>query len=305
MAVTVGILMATFNGARFLDEQLLSIERQSHADWHLSVSDDGSTDATRDIIEAFRCDHPGQVEIVAGPGKGFAANFLSLVQSPGVKADYWAFCDQDDHWYDDKLQRAVQWLDQAPATLPALYCSRTRLIDADGRSLGLSPDWSRTISFRNALVQNIASGNTMVFNESARDLLSGFALVDAPFHDWLLYLVVTGCGGRVLFDHVPQVDYRQHGGNAMGPWGGAAAHWQRLKIVAGGTYGDWMEANLAALQGIEHRLSDETRELMEQLKSKRKSSGFARVMQLRRVGVYHQSPVATLLLMAAAISGKV
>lgn len=303
--MTVGILMATYNGARFLGEQLLSIERQSSPNWHLSVSDDGSVDATLDIIEAFRRDHPGRVEVVAGPGQGFAANFLSLLRRPRVKAEYWAFCDQDDRWDEDKLQRAVHWLDQAPAAQAALYCSRTRLIDADGASLGLSPDWSRAISFRNALVQNIASGNTMVFNESARDLLSGPAPVAAPFHDWLLYLAVTGCGGRVFFDREPHMDYRQHGANVLGPWGGAAALWQRLKIVADGTYGHWMEENMEALQGIEGRLSGEARKLMEQFMSKRKPSGFARAMQLRRAGVYHQSAIATLLLMTAAISGKV
>ena len=105
-AAHVTILMCTKNGAAFLDNQLKSIADQTHAKWTLFVSDDGSTDATGNILKRFADSHEQKTAVRNGPGKGVSANFLSLATDPAIDADYFAFSDQDDVWYEDKLARA-------------------------------------------------------------------------------------------------------------------------------------------------------------------------------------------------------
>ena len=104
-----------------------------------------------------------RLDVRIGPGKGFVANFLSLACDTAIKADYYGFCDQDDLWDADKLERALAWLDAAPRGMPALYCARTRLIAEDGGDIGFSPFFGKPLTFRNALVQSIAGGNTTWF----------------------------------------------------------------------------------------------------------------------------------------------
>ncbi len=136
------------------------------------ASDDGSTDATAAILSDF-LDRFGslQVKICNGPKRGFVANFLSLACDRSIAADYYAFSDQDDVWEPQKLSRAVTWLETIAPNVPAMFCSRTRLIDEDGQECGFSPLFRRKPAFRNALVQSIAGGNTIVFNDAARQLL--------------------------------------------------------------------------------------------------------------------------------------
>lgn len=164
----VAILLCTYHGQHYLAEQLDSFAAQSHPNWEIWASDDGSEDDTHAILEAYQQKWPaGRLSIHFGPAEGFAANFLSLTCKASIKADYYAYSDQDDVWEAGKLERAVRWLETIPPNIPALYCGRTRLVDADNNEIGLSPLFSKPPSFANALMQNIGGGNTMVFNNAA------------------------------------------------------------------------------------------------------------------------------------------
>jgi len=194
---SVAILLATYNGGAFLREQLASYEAQHHGNWYVWASDDGSTDRTLEILAEYQERWGKRMTVVAGPHQGFVANFLSLVCRPEINADYYAYSDQDDLWEPEKLTRAVAWLSMVPPSIPALYCARTRLVDEQGRDRGFSPLMRRPPSFANALMQNIAGGNTMVFNAAACALLRSVEPgVEVVTFDWWTYLVVTGCGGR-------------------------------------------------------------------------------------------------------------
>src|SRR5262249_25590709 len=179
----VAVLLCTMNGAAFLREQLDSFARQFHRNWALIVSDDGSHDQTRDIVAQFAVGRPQQVVLRRGPEQGPCANFLSLATDSTIVADFFAFSDQDDVWHEDKLSRAVGWLATVPASTPALYLARTELIGADGRSRGFSTVFARPPGFRNALVQSIGGGNTMVFNRAARELLAVATRGEVVMHD--------------------------------------------------------------------------------------------------------------------------
>ena len=197
----VAVLMCTMQGQHFLAEQLNSIATQTHPRWAIWASDDGSDDHTHAILEYYQS-HWGEdrISIHAGPAEGSTANFLSLTCRADIDADYFAYADQDDIWESDKLERAVNWLKTVPDGVPALYGSRTLLVDARNQHIGYSPLFDREPDFRNALVQSIAGGNTMVFNRAARDLLrQAGENVEAVTHDWWAYMLVTSCGGAVHY----------------------------------------------------------------------------------------------------------
>ena len=107
-------------------------------------------------------------------------------------------------------------------------------VDQENHPLGLSLPYKRPAVFANTLVQNIASGNTMVFNEAARKLLvQAGPQVDIDLHDWWTYMLVTGMGGQVLFDHAPTVRYRQHPNNLWGMNTSLKSQWMRIRKLFG------------------------------------------------------------------------
>ena len=129
MEPSVAILLCTLDGARFLPDQLDSINRQWHGNLRLWVSDDCSSDDTLALLSTnfFGRDQKPAV-VLSGPQKGHTANFLSLACNSDIDADYYAFADQDDIWEAEKLSRAVGMLESLPQDSPSLYCARTRAI---------------------------------------------------------------------------------------------------------------------------------------------------------------------------------
>src|SRR5476651_1484841 len=237
----VAILLCTYQGQRYLAEQLASFEIQYHSNWSVWASDDGSKDDTRAILAAYQEKWPkGSLHVLSGPAEGFAANFVSLTCNDLVEADLYAYSDQDDIWEADKLARAVQWLQSLPADVPGLYCSRTRIVDADNNEIGLSPLFSKSPGFANALMQNIGGGNTMVFNNSARQLLRDAGENRSVVtHDWWAYMLVAGCGGQVFYDPEPTLRYRQHRGNLVGTNSSWVSRFKRIRMLFQGCFRQW------------------------------------------------------------------
>ncbi len=303
----VAILLCTYHGQHYLAEQLDSFTAQTHSNWEVWASDDGSEDDTHAILEAYQQKWPpGRLSIHFGPAEGFAANFLSLTCKASIEADYYAYSDQDDVWESDKLEQAVRWLQTVPENIPALYCSRTRLVDAENNQIGLSPLFTKPPSFANALMQNVGGGNTMVFNNAARALLSE-AGEDTPVitHDWWAYIVVTGCGGKVFYDSYPSLRYRQHDGNLVGMNATWAARFKRIRMLWDGRFRNWNDSNIAGLRKLLHKLTPEHRKTLERFANARQMSLIPRLIHLKRSGIYRQTLFGNLGLIAAAIFGKI
>lgn len=303
----VAILLCTYHGQHYLAEQLDSFTAQTHSNWEVWASDDGSEDDTHAILEAYQQKWPpGRLSIHFGPAEGFAANFLSLTCKASIEADYYAYSDQDDVWESDKLEQAVRWLQTVPENIPALYCSRTRLVDAENNQIGLSPLFTKPPSFANALMQNVGGGNTMVFNNAARALLSE-AGEDTPVitHDWWAYIVVTGCGGKVFYDSYPSLRYRQHDGNLVGMNATWAARFKRIRMLWDGRFRNWNDSNIAGLRKLQHKLTPEHRKTLERFANARQMSLIPRLIHLKRSGIYRQTLFGNLGLIAAAILGKI
>lgn len=302
----VAILMGVFDGARFLPAQLDSIAAQRHGNWRLVASDDGSRDASPAILAAFAAAWPGRVQLRRGPGQGFAANYLAMVAAEGGSGDWLAFADQDDVWLPDRLARGVAAL--APFAGPALYGSRSLVATADLARQRPSPRCPRPPSFRNALVQNLSGGNTLLANAAAARLLAAAARAGPAVvaHDWWAYQLIAGAGGRVLHDPEPTVIYRQHGGNAIGAGVGWGPRLRRLRRLADGTFRRWSATNLAALAAAADLLTPEARDVLAEFAALRADPlPWRRLRRLRRLGLYRQTRAASAALWLAVLTGRI
>jgi len=299
----VSILLCAYNSGKFLSQQLDSIASQSHVNWVVWVSDDGSQDDTAEVIESYRHawgEH--QISVQDGPRQGFALNFLSLVNDKSIQNDYYAYSDHDDIWHPSKLERAVKWLVSIPKETPALYCGRTCLVNEELKQVGFSPLFTQSPSFANAIVQSIGGGNTMLFNNAARKLLQKVDVSHGVVsHDWLTYQVVTACGGEVFYDASPSVDYRQHADNIVG----ANNHWRarinRIRELVRGTFRYWNASNLLAIQSLGSSLDEKGKAVIEHTKLLRSDSLSTRIKALVKLKLYRQTWLGNVGLVVAII----
>ncbi|MCQ9373883.1 glycosyltransferase family 2 protein [Methyloversatilis sp. XJ19-13] len=303
----VAIFLCTYQGQNYLAEQLESLAAQTHSNWEVWASDDGSEDDTLTILDAYRrLWGPNRLSIHSGPARGFVVNFLHSTCSAALEADYYAYSDQDDIWEADKLERAIIWLRDVPQDVPALYCSRTRLIDEKNTDIGFSPRFAKPPSFANALMQNIGGGNTMLFNNAARTLLQQAGEdIQVVTHDWWVYLAVSGCGGQVLYDTYPSLRYRQHSGNLIGMNAGWAARWARICRRCRGDSRLWNDVHIKALTRIRDRMTPENIRILDCFSSSRNLNVIARIVGLWRSGVHRQTLLGNLGLIAEVLFGKI
>ena len=215
--MSVLVLLATFNGERFLADQLESLQAQTYAPVEVLARDDGSHDRTTALLEAWS--HRMALRWYAGEHVGASRSFWDLLRA-AEPSDYYAFCDQDDVWDADKLEIALEALKKIEAHNPgraALYCSDVRVVDADLCPIADHMVTGFPADYPHSLVKNIAPGCTFVFNHAARQALCRYD-ADAhgiALHDWTAFQIVA-CFGEVAFDPTPHLSYRQHGANAIG-----------------------------------------------------------------------------------------
>jgi len=219
----IDVLMSTFNGAAFLPPQIDSIIAQEHADWRLLIRDDGSSDATLNIIKAY-AERDARIELLTGDSGnlGAFASFMRLVEASD--APYFAFCDQDDVWSPQKLslllEKMIRSETQYGADTPLVVFSDMSvvdenlvLLDASFRHFSqfdpfISRDWRRL------LAQNVVLGCSMLANAAARRAALPYKLRDMPHDQWVA--VNAARSGRIEFIDEATVSYRQHGRNYAG-----------------------------------------------------------------------------------------
>lgn len=208
----VAVVMSTYNGITYVEEQIASILQQLPPHGQLLIRDDGSSDGTQRVIKAMG---DARIHIVEGENIGFANSFLKILASAAPNFDVLMLSDQDDVWLPDKISRACAAL-QGSGDVPTLYCTRQQLVDASLIPFAESQNFPRGPSFENALCENIVTGCTSAMNKAAAHLVCRTGDANAIyFHDWWFYLVVSAFG-RVIYDQKPSILYRQHGGNVIG-----------------------------------------------------------------------------------------
>lgn len=298
--------MATYNGSRFISEQLDSFADQTYQNWAVIVSDDGSQDNTLDILHQYQKNWGKQkLQVLSGPQKGFCQNFLSLCCNDEIDSEYFAFSDQDDVWCAEKLQVAIEYLEQQDPNIPTVYCGRTAYVDENLKPLGLSPLFTYPRRFRNALVQSIAGGNTMVFNRATKKLLEAAGPLEVVSHDWWLYLLVMGAGGKVYYDKIPYIHYRQHPQALIGGNSSLLESMERVFLTIKGRFRQWNDININALLRSQHLLSENNNEVLALFLRLRDSHLLHRCRMLEVCGIYRQTKRGTISLFMAAILGKI
>ena len=302
----IAILMATYNGQRFLSEQLDSFTQQTCTNWRLIASDDNSKDNTIDILKSYQnAWGSNKLEIRQGPSKGFCHNFLNVACDPSIKADYFAFSDQDDVWYPEKLQVAIDYLATQDPTIPTIYCGRTTYVNEDLKIIGQSPLFIYPRRFRNALVQSIAGGNTMVFNPAAKALIEAAGNLNVISHDWWLYIIVMAAGGKVFYDPNPYIYYRQHPNALIGGNTSVAAITERFIMAISGRFKQWNDINILALLQCRHLLTENALEILDLFLRLRNSHLIHRYRMIEVCGLYRQTRRGTISLIIAAMLKKV
>lgn len=287
------VLMSTYNGEAYLREQIDSILFQSEtAD--ILIRDDGSSDQTISILEAYEKQYP-QITVIHGKNVGVVRSFFELLHH-AQGYEYYAFGDQDDIWMEDKLAYAIKALDQMDASKPALYASCSLLVDNDGKALGTTQKCLRELSFYNVLIQNIMPGHAQVFNQAMADFVNRHP-VDVSHvvvHDfWLALLAISF--GQVSFDNEPHTYYRQHTTNEIG-YGHGAFGWltERLRRVMKAKAKEITRQDQEFYDHFARSLtSDQLYELTNLLKSQR--NFFTRLNYLCHAKVYRQKKTETML----------
>ncbi|MGH8050048.1 MAG: glycosyltransferase family 2 protein [Arenimonas sp.] len=209
----ISIALCTYNGERFLDEQLASIAGQTRPPDEVVISDDCSTDNTWSILERFEKAAAFPVRIVRNQtNRGVIANFQQTIAL--CSHEMTALADQDDIWLPDKLKNAERILLSVKNPQETLYCTRLQYVDSTLAMLGLSSIPADT-NFSNAVVENSATGCSVVFGNEIKHIFLRAKSTDMVMHDWWLYLVATAFG-TVIYDAYPSLLYRQHLSNVTG-----------------------------------------------------------------------------------------
>jgi glycosyltransferase involved in cell wall biosynthesis len=294
----VAIIMTTYNGADFIEEQIESILKQRNVNVHLYISDDNSTDSTLNIINDYRQKYSENFQgLFNVQFKSPCKNFLNLVNKINDSYDYYAFSDQDDVWYPDKLEHAINIIDQGHD----LYCGRTEIVNSKLTSFGHSPLFSFPPSFQNAIVQSIAGGNTMVFNKKIFTLLKNNSQVDVQSHDWWTYILATFTGHKVYYDRNSKVLYRQHNHNYNGSNLGVLNKIIRIFFVLLGRYKSWTDKHFLELYKIIDLGTKQSLKTFYQygiLRNRRYLHKFS-LNDINQVGIYRQTALSNIFLKIA------
>ncbi|MBO4837847.1 MAG: glycosyltransferase family 2 protein [Lachnospiraceae bacterium] len=219
MTPRILVLMAAYNGERYLREQIDSVLAQE-GDFALTlrIRDDGSSDGTAAILEEYRSRFPDRVEVLTGENIGYNACFFTLIDSAD-DCDYCALSDQDDVWLPGKLQAAIRALEQESG--PALYASASQMTDAELHPTGLTRLQKKPLAPANTLIQNICPGHNQVMNRALLELVQQPRDISQIYVYDLWIANLAALYGVIRFDPEPRTLYRQHGNNELGSKGSA------------------------------------------------------------------------------------
>ena len=225
---SVLVLMSTYNGEKYLREQLDSIIAQENVRVTILVRDDGSKDSTVEILEDYKSTYPETFILEKGENVGCLKSFFWLMREASEKyTDYesYAFSDQDDVWLKDKLYRGADALAKTEAKYKLYFCA-PQLVDAELKPLSTVVATYK-LSLAEAFVIQPCIGCSMVFNYS---LLKEAARGISPIiviHDAWLYKLALSLSAKVIYDSTPCLFYRQHSSNTIGGRQSRIAAWKR------------------------------------------------------------------------------
>lgn len=220
----IDILMATYNGEAFLEEQLDSIIHQGYSEWHLIVRDDCSSDQTVSILQKYKAMYPEKISVIINENRtGSAkANFFKLLHD--AQSEYIMFSDQDDVWKADKLKFTLKNMKRlerkSGKEIPLLVATDLEVVNAEGEQIDKSflhyMNLPGDIRLNHLLIQNNITGCTVMMNRTLCEMLKEVKSVEKiVMHDHFAGLVAVTFGRAVMLDRAT-IQYRQHTQNSVG-----------------------------------------------------------------------------------------
>lgn len=201
----VNVVISTYNGEKYIQEQLSSLFGQEYQNIDIYVRDDGSSDKTIQILQKYA--ESGQIVLFKGENVGYCKSFMKLLEMT-AEGDYWAFCDQDDIWYPDKVRLAVEWMESQRQDKPLLYYSLSKMIDEEGNKLGIEKPPNKALNFYRVMTGTFGVGFSMVINKALREEMLKCNPEKVHAHDWLAGAVALGFG-KVHVNHKICAKYRR------------------------------------------------------------------------------------------------
>lgn len=221
-APTVDVVLSVYNGARYVEAQIVSLQAQTHRAWRLWVRDDGSSDDSWEVVAAMAGEDP-RIRLYPQDGRnlGAAPCYGWLLEHLPADARWVFLCDADDVWLPPKIERTLALLlaTEARAPGPVLVHTDLTVVDDELRTLaesfwemgGIAP---HVTTFERVAVQNVATGPTLALNRALLERVTPIPAA-SPHHDWWISLVAAAFGSIAALPE-PTVLYRRHGGNVAG-----------------------------------------------------------------------------------------
>ncbi len=206
------VLLSTYNGEKYLNEQMMSLINQKEVDLDVLIRDDGSQDGTIKYLRELKDE---RINFWEGENKGVVGSFFELIQRASDKYDFYAFCDQDDVWLEDKISKAVDNLKKFDKSIPSLYYSGQIIVDERMNILyEHNLDIKRSVEAN--CIFNQMAGCTAVFNNKLLQKLKEYTPSGIYGHDVWCYRVCAALEGNIVVDSKGYILYRQHCNNAVG-----------------------------------------------------------------------------------------
>lgn len=219
----IDILLATYNGQKYLAEQIDSILSQSYQDWQLLIRDDESCDDTPSIIRDYTAKYPSKIKLIEDNSGhlGVSSNFQRLLEKS--TSEYIMFSDQDDVWLPSKIEATLNLMkvtEKEYPNKPILVHTDLKVVDSQLRTIaestwqyqGTSPETGNDL--HKVIFQNVATGCTIMINREAK--ASSLPIPkEAVMHDWWIIINVAK-HGKVVYIPDQLVLYRQHSNNVVG-----------------------------------------------------------------------------------------
>lgn len=205
----VVVIMSTYNGEKYIREQMDSILNQTYKNIEIIVRDDGSSDKTVDVVKEYQ-NKFNNIKLVCGENIGFIKSFFELLKI--ADGDYFSYADQDDIWLENKIELAVNSLSKLDENKPNMAFGNSDYYDENMKFMA-SGEKNKKYSFLKALFSCVGQGMTMTVNKKTRDMIIENTPKSCFFHDWWTYLLCVGLG-NVAYDNVTVVKYRRRKENA-------------------------------------------------------------------------------------------
>ena len=308
----VNILMSTYNGEKFVAEQIESIQKQSFQNWNLIVRDDGSKDTTCAIIEQF-ASKDSRIQLIQAENVGVIESFFQLTK--WSVADFYFFADQDDYWLPEKLEVMLKETEKYDNSKPVMYYTDLKVVDKNLNILHESMIKTQSDHANTQLVQEltentVTGGASMINHALAQEWQT---TNDIIMHDWYLALLATAIG-QLIYINQPTHLYRQHDANVLGArtWSKRLEKWLHPKL--------WFEKywwliessqkqskkilteQLAKLSVADKELIEAYVGILEQTKAVRQQT--LNQYNLRKNKGYHTTIFRTLIITKFAYKGK-